>query len=263
MGKNKLPVSAIILAKNEEETIEECLESLYWADEIIVLDDESTDKTPLICKKYTPHVISRKMHIEGEQRNFGFNRAKNEWIFSIDADERVTKKLVDQITDFLNNPLLTKHYKALSIPIKTYIGDHWLRYGGWYPANKIRLFKKGSFYYDNQKVHPRGFFTGNAYYITGEILHYSYKNFHDYFASLNRQTTFEAEKLFKKGKKLSYVTMARKMIDRFFKAYIIKQGYKGGFLGFCISFINTLYQFQSHLKYWEILEKQKREKKVD
>ena len=252
---NKLPVTAVVLVKDEEANIEDCLRSINWVNEIIVLDDESTDSTPEMCRKHTSTVIRRKMENEGEQRNFGYNLAKNKWVLSIDADERVSPVLLAQVKDFFSKPDQMQKYTALSIPVKTFIGSHWIKYGGWYPGNKIRLFKKGCFHYEEKGVHPRGFFTGDAYYVTGDLIHYGYNNFAHFFASMNRQTTLEAEKMLQSGKKFSYFTILRKMIDRFIKAYFIKGGINGGFLGFVTSMFNSYYQFQSYLKYWELLKK--------
>ncbi len=188
------PVSVVVITKNEEENIADCLKSVSWADEIIVLDDNSTDKTVNIARQFTDKVFSRKMDIEGRHRNYAYSCAKNNWVLSLDADERVTSELAQEITKLSKGEMKDKAY---TIPIKSYIGKRWIRYSGWYPAPKVRLFDKRSFKYEEAEVHPRVFIDGSCGHLKKDIVHYSYKDFHDFFVSLNNQTTLEARKWLK------------------------------------------------------------------
>ncbi len=134
----KVPVTVAVITKNEENKIAKCLESLKWADEIIVLDDESLDKTVEIAKRYTDRVVTKKMEVEGKHRNYAYSLARNNWVLSLDADEVVSDGLRAELTElFKTEP----KDAAITIPIKTFIGDYWIRYGGWYPASKVRLFR--------------------------------------------------------------------------------------------------------------------------
>ena len=252
----KIPVSVVIITKNEEENIADCLKSVLWADEIIVLDDDSSDRTKEIAKQFTDKVFSRKMDIEGRHRNYAYSLAKNEWVLSLDADERASKELEDELRGLFKNPMKDKAY---TIPIKTYIGKRWIRYGGWYPAAKVRLFDKGFFKYEEAEVHPRVFIEGSCGHLTKDIIHYSYRDFHDFFASLNNQTTQEAKKWFKEKRKIGFLKMYRKFIDRFLKAYILKKGFKDGLVGFMVAYGSGLYQVMSYVKYWEMLKNEKGE----
>ena len=143
--------------------------------------------------------------------------------------------------------------KAFTIPIKTYIGERWIRYGGWYPAPKVRLFDRRAFRYEEVEVHPRVFIQGSCGHLKGDIVHYSYRGFHDFFASLNNQTTLEARKWFNEKRKIGFFGMYRKFVDRFFRAYIFKQGFRDGFLGLMTAYGGGLYQVMSYAKYWEML----------
>ncbi len=252
MEREKVPISVVVITRNEEENIASCLESAKFADEIVVLDDNSSDKTLEIAKGFTDKVFSRKMEIEGAHRNYAYSLARNDWALSLDADERISDELKGELEElFKKGPLKDK---AFTIPIKTYIGTRWIRYGGWYPAPKVRLFDKRYFKYEEAEVHPRAFIDGSCGHLTKDIMHYSYRDYHDFFASLNNQTTLEARKWFKEARKISFLKMYRKFIDRFLKAYIVKQGFRDGLLGFVVSYAGGLYQFLSYVKYQEMLK---------
>jgi len=251
----KVPVSVVVITKNEEENIESCLKSASFADEIVVLDDSSTDKTVAKARAFTDKVFTKKMDIEGAHRNYAYSLAKNDWVLSLDADERISAELAQELEALMKRPM---NDKAYTIPIKTYIGDRWIRYSGWYPAPKVRLFDKRCFTYEEVEVHPRVFIQGSCGHLKGDIIHYSYKDFHDFFVSLNNQTTLEARKWFKERRKIGFWKMYRKFVDRFLKAYIRKQGFRDGFLGLMISYAAGLYQVMSYAKYTEMLAREDR-----
>lgn len=248
---DKIPISVVVITKNEGEAIADCLRSAAsWADEIIVLDDYSADDTMAIARKFTDRIFSRKMDIEGRHRNYAYSLARNDWVLSLDADERVSDELKEELERLFEGPL---KYKAYTIPIKTYIGSRWIRYGGWYPAAKVRLFDKRSFRYEESEVHPRVYIEGEkSGHLKKDIIHYSYRNFHDFFESLNNQTTQEAKKWFKEKRKIGFLKIYRKFVDRFLRSYVLKQGFRDGLLGFIVSYGNGLYQVMSYAKYWEM-----------
>ena len=255
MGKT--PVSVVVIARNEEENIAKCLESLDWADEVIVVDDESTDKTPEIAKRYTDRVVIKKMEIEGKHRNYAYSLAKNDWVLSLDADEVVTSELADEIdTQFKQGQGIK--YPTCTIPIRTYIGNHWIRYGGWYPASKVRLFRKSKVKYEEVEVHPRILVDGDrrSVHLKKDIIHYSYRDFHDFFTSLNNQTTQEAKKWFNERRKIGFLKMTKKFYHRFIKAYFFKQGFKDGFIGFMVAYGGAMYQLMSYAKYKLLLKEE-------
>ena len=249
----KTPLSVVIITKNEEDNIADCLKSVSWADEAVVLDDYSTDNTVNVARQYTDKVFLRKMDIEGRHRNYAYSLARNRWVLSLDADERVSPELADELKKFLAEE---KHeFPAYSIPIRTYIGDRVIKHGGWYPAPKVRLFMKDKFKYEEAEVHPRVFIEGEySGCLKNDIIHYSYKDFQEFFNSLNNQTTLEARKWFKEKRKIGLPKTCRKFVDRFLKAYILKQGFRDGLLGFMVSYAGGLYQLLSYAKYWEMLQ---------
>jgi glycosyltransferase involved in cell wall biosynthesis len=248
MPKERL--TAVIIAKNEEAVIEDCLKSLKgWADEIIVLDDKSTDKTVEIAQAYADKVETRKMMVEGTYRNYAYSLASNDWVLSLDADEQVTAKLKSEIDEVLSSD---NEYTAYSIPLRNYIGGYWVKHGGWYPAAKVRLFRKSKFKYEDAGVHPRIFLDGECGHLKGDIIHKGYPDIGHFLGSLNYQTTKEAQKWFEDKRKMSLARALRKTLDRSFKAYILKAGYKDGFIGLVVGVFAGLYQFITYAKYRQL-----------
>ncbi len=246
---DKAPLSVVVIAKNEEKNIDECLRSVHgWADEIVIVDDESSDRTVELAKKYTDRIFHRKMEIEGVHRNWAYAQARNEWVLSLDADEHLSEELKEEIRQVLKD---TKFY-AFSIPLRNYIGSYWVRHSGWYPAGKLRLFMKSRFKYEEVGVHPRVFVDGQTGHLTKDIVHKGYPDFEHFLASLNRQTTLEAEKWIQTGRQMSLGRAVWRTLDRFPRSFIRKQGYKDGFIGFMIAFFASLYQIISYAKYWEM-----------
>jgi glycosyltransferase involved in cell wall biosynthesis len=252
----KIPISIAIIARNEEKKISGCLSSVEWASEIVMLDGYSTDKTEELARAFGAKIHKRKMAIEGAHRNYLYSLCSNEWVLSIDADERVAPELKNEIINTLKEEEKAPRHNAYSIPIKTYIGNRWARYAGWYPAPKVRLFRKGKFKYDeSSKVHPRIFLDGTSGFLKGDIIHYAYKGFADLFQNVNDQTTLQAKEWYEQEKKFSFFTLFRTTIDRFIRKYFFKGGIKGGFLGFVLSLADSMYQFESYAKLWELYNK--------
>ncbi|MCF7908770.1 MAG: glycosyltransferase family 2 protein [Candidatus Omnitrophica bacterium] len=253
-----VPITAVIISKNEAERIKDCLESVAsWAQEIILVDDESSDQTRQIAANYTDKILVRKMEVEGKHRNWAYAQSSNDWVLSLDADERLTPELkaeievvFDQLTDEV----------AFTIPRKNFLGDYWLRWAGQYPSAQLKLFKKSKFKWEEVEVHPRAFLKGKTTPLKEPLLHYTYRDFGDFLKKLNNQTTLEAKKWFdvykadpkKANYKMNLTHALWRYNDRFFRAYLRKKGWRDGFRGFMVSFFAALYQIISYAKYWEI-----------
>jgi glycosyltransferase involved in cell wall biosynthesis len=251
----KVPISVVVITKNEEKNIAECLKSVYgWADEVIIVDDESTDQTASIAQNYADKIFFRRMVNEGEHRNWAYAQTKNEWVLSLDADEVVTDELKEEI----ERVLPTAQLHGFAIPRRNYIGDYWIRYGGLYPAGQLKLFRKSKFRYEEVEVHPRVFFNGQTGHLTRDIIHKSYRDFTHFLAKLNNQTTLEARKWIKTGRKMSIGRALWRTMDRFPRTYFRKKGYKDGFIGFMVAFFASLYQIISYAKYWEMKNRKAR-----
>jgi glycosyltransferase involved in cell wall biosynthesis len=245
----RYPLTICMIVKNEERRLEAALQSVSWAQEILIVDDESTDRTVEVAKRHTDKIYHRKMDIEGRQRNFAISKATNEWVLSMDADERVTPELAKSLQEMVNAP--TPH-SGFDIAIKTFIGKRWIRAAGYYPAPKLRVFRKGKFRYEEERVHPRIIFEGTVGLLKGDLLHYSCENLTQFIAKFNRETELEALKWIRDKRKISLPNILRKVVDRFLKYYFIKGGITDGFMGFFMSTIHSLYQLHSYAKYWEM-----------
>jgi len=248
-----IALTVVILTKNEQKNIKDCLKSVYkWADEIIIIDDESTDSTRDIASQYADKILVKKMDIEGAHRNWAYQQAKNDWVLSLDADERVTEELKEEIADALNCP---GGKAVFSIPRRNFIGDYWVKYGGWYPSAQLKLFKKDKFKWEEVHVRTAAFTDGEAGHLKSDLIHYSYKDIADFINKQNRQTSLEVEKWIAQGKKIKAGKFIWRGIDRFFRSYIRKKGFRDGFYGFVAAYFASLYQFFSLLKYREIKHK--------
>ena len=247
---NKTPLSVVVITKNEAGRLADCLKSVDWAEEIIVVDDESTDGTVELARSLGAKVFGRKMDIEGKHRNYAYGLAGQNWVFSLDADERVTPELKDEIIQIVrDNP----NCNGYAVPRKNFIGDTWVRYGGMYPSAQLKLFRKGVFKYDEQaEVHPQAYMQDPRGQLKSDLLHYTYRDFADAIAKLDRQTDLEARKWFRENRKVGVFSIMRKTVDRFWKAYFSKQGYKDGVHGLFLAVNSGMYQFLSFAKYWEM-----------
>ena len=247
-------LSVVTIAKNEEANIAACVNNTKdWADEHIVVDDFSSDKTAEIAEANGAIVFQRKMDIEGVHRNWAYQRAKNEWVLSLDADEEVTPELKEEISKAIRSD----DHVVYNIPLRTYIGDYWVRHGGWYPGRKDRLFKKDEFKYEEVGVHPRVFYKGKCGRLNNDIIHKGYEDFAELFRGLNGQTSLEAEKWFNEKRKIGVGLMLWKACDRFFRTYVRKKGYKDGVVGLVVATNSAMYQVLSYAKYWELRQELK------
>lgn len=242
-----IPLSVVILAKNEAGRIRDCIESVRWADEILVVDDESTDDTVAIATSLGARVLKRNMDIEGRHRNWAYDQAKHEWVLSLDADERVTPQLAQEIAALFRGGV--PPYETYAIPRRNYIGSYWMRYGGWYPSAQMKMFKRSVFRWEETTVHPRGLSNKPWGTLQHDLLHFSYRDERDFLEKLDRQTTLEAQKWIADGRKVAFGKALWRTIDRALRSYLFKQGFKDGRLGFFAARMAGRYQWLSYVKY--------------
>ena len=256
---NKIPLSVVILTRNEEKRIAECIKSvLGWAKEIIVVDDQSQDKTREVAKGLGAKVFTEKIEIEGKRRNWGYSQGIHDWILSLDADERMQNELKKEIENTLSS---NTTFNAFTIPRKNFIGDYWIRGGGFYPSPQLKLFRKDKFKWEEVEVHPRAFLEGECGHLKNDLIHYTYKNWEDFVNKLNKQTTLEAKKWYKLSfenpKKARYKMNIPhalwRVLDRFVRTFLFKKGYRDGFIGFMVAYFASLYQIISFAKYRELV----------
>ena len=242
----RLPLSVIILTKNEAHRIRDCIRSVQWAEEVLVIDDESTDETIAIAQSLGARVLRRRMDNEGRHRNWAAAQATYEWIFNLDADERVTPQLAQEIRDVLTRGPTHDTY---AIPRRNFIGTRWIRYGGWYPSAQMRLFKRSVFRWEEANVHPRAICDRPWAVLRHDVLHFSYQDAEDFERKLDRQTTLEARKWLTDGRRVRLGKAVWRTIDRFFRSAILKQGFRDGRWGWFVAWMAGKYQWVSYVKY--------------
>ncbi len=238
-------VTVLILAKNEEHNMKECLETVDFADEIIVIDDFSTDKTKEISEAMGAKVIQRSMNGDwGAQQTFAIQQAKNEWIFFLDADERVTPSLVKAIERIVAE---NKKY-AFWIKRHNQFRHYKATHGIFRPDAVCRLMpQKGTIVVG--LVHPAFKYPYEDKYIEEYILHHTYDNWDQYGYKVNRYTTLAAEKYRKDGKSVSFVKdIVLRPIWAFLKIYILNLGFLDGKLGFIFSMNHYMYTMMKYTK---------------
>ncbi len=240
-----IPLSVVILTKNEAGRLRDCVESVRWADDILVIDDESQDDTVRLAESLGARVLRRKMDIEGRHRNWAYAQARHEWVLSLDADERVTPELAEELAAlFRDGPA----FETYAIPRRNYIGDRWVRFGGWYPSAQLKLFKRSVFRWEETSVHPRAI--GPQWgTLRHDLLHYSYRDLADFAAKQDRHTTLEAGKWVADRRRMSLGKAGWRAVDRFFRTYLFKQGFREGRLGWHVAWMAGNYQWASYRKY--------------
>ncbi len=245
-------ISVTIITHNEEENIENCLKSIKWADEIVVVDSFSADKTLAICKKYKAKIIKSKWLGYSRQKNLAIDKARNEWILSIDADERITKELLDEIKkEFERGDAADGYYIAR----KNFFLGKWIKQCGWYPDYNLRLFKKSKGRFIEREVHERAEVNGATKYLKHPLEHYTYKTLSDFISRLDRYSTLSAVELYKKGKRAGWSHLTIRPITTFLKMFFMKMGFLEGFYGILLSGLYSFYTFSKYAKLWEMDKK--------
>ena len=244
-------ISAVISAYNEEKKIEECLASVSWVDEIIFVNSSSTDKTAEIARRYTTKIFTRPNHpMLNTNKNFGFSKASSHWILCLDADERITKELREEIQALLQNPNQQIH--GYKIPRKNIIFGKWMEHAGWYPDYQLRLFRKGFGIFEEHHVHETVQIKGEIEPLNEHILHYNYETIHQFLYKLaNIYAPNEAYNLTRKRYVFDYLDAIRFPAREFLRRFFAQQGYKDGFHGFVLSFLMAFYHFVVFCHLWE------------
>lgn len=242
-------ISAVIITHNEERNLRDALESVRWADEIIVVDSMSIDRTVEIAREYTDKVYQRPWPGYVEQKNFAVSKAQHDWIFSIDADERVSETLKREIEEWRNSETTLSGY---FIPRKSFFLGRWIRHTSWYPDEKLRLFHKDRGRWEGGRVHESVYITDKTGYFKGELLHFSYRKISDYLRRLELYSTLAAEDYYERGKNIGFFTLTLNPFFTFIKNYIIKQGFRDGFPGLIVSILSSISAFFKYAKLWEL-----------
>ena len=243
-------ISVIIITKNEESQIEDCLKSVSWADEIIVVDSESTDRTIDISKKYTNKIYIRKWEGYAPQKSYALSLAGNEWVLSLDADERITDNLKNEImqNDF-------SRFDGYRILRENYFLDKLIISCGWGTDSQLRLFKRDKTTLTDRLVHEGFTVNGKIGILKHPMTHFTYNSMEKAITKINHDSSLQAIEMCEKKGKVTGIKIIAHGIAAFYKSFIGLKGYKDGVYGFCIAFIDSLTNFLTYIKIWEIQNK--------
>jgi (heptosyl)LPS beta-1,4-glucosyltransferase len=246
-------LSVTIIARNEEARIGDCLASVRWADEIIVVDTGSVDRTIEICHKYTPHVASRSWQGYAPAKNAALELATGDWLLSLDADERVSDALRQEIVALQQQPMASLA-AGYAIPRRNYLWGRWLRYGGLSPDYQIRLFKRGKGTFKARRVHESVVVDGPVERLQHPIQHYSYQGIGDVIQRLERYTDLAALDLRDQGQPFRVSALVLRPLGRFLRNYILKQGFRDGTPGLIMAVSYAYSVFVREAKLWEMTQ---------
>lgn len=246
----KSNLSVILITKNEENNVEDCLRSVSWANEIIVIDSNSTDKTVELAQHYTTKIYRKEWNGYSAAKNYAIEKANYEWILSLDADERVTPELKDEIIEVINDR--SKGYTGYKVARRAYFLGKWIKHCGWYPGYVVRLFRKDSGTFSNSRVHEKFELVGETGTLKHDLLHFTDDNLLHYFNKFNNYTSLAANDLNEKGRSFRVWHLFIKPVYTFFKMFILRRGFLDGLHGFVLSVLSSAYVFTKYAKLWEI-----------
>ncbi|GIV83546.1 MAG: glycosyl transferase [Candidatus Roseilinea sp.] len=242
-------LAVTIIAKNEADNIVECLESVTWANEIVVADSGSTDETCAIARRYTDKVFFHEWTGYADQRNFADSLVTTDWILALDADERVSEALRNEIQRMLSKSANDQTFQAFRIPIKDWMFGKFVNYGSWPHQRPIRLYRAGCATWRgavHESLHLRGAI-GDLY---SPILHYSHTSIRKFLDKLNTYTEIEAEEMFKAGRRVRLSHALAGALRAFLGQYVRLQGFRDGGHGLILAILMATYYFITRAKLW-------------
>lgn len=245
-------LSALVVAHNEEAELDDCLATLAFADELVVVLDRCTDGSRDIALAHKARIDEGGWDIEGDRRNRGIDLCTGDWVLEVDADERVTPALAEEI----RNTIANAPYGHFLIPYHNYVGDRLVEFGwgaAWGVSATVRLFAKDAEHgpakiWGDQRIHPALELKGEAGRLGAPMVHYVDRNISDMIARLDRYTTVRARDLRDSGDIGEFGHNVRRMFSRFWKCYVARKGYREGQYGFLIALMAALYPILSYLK---------------
>jgi len=242
-------LSVTVITRNEAADIGGALASVAWADEIVVVDSQSTDDTVAIARRFTHRVEVRAWPGYIAQKNYAASIASHDWILSLDADERVTPALATEIRSRLSS---TPAEAAFRIPRVTWHLGRWIRSTDWYPDFQLRLYDRRAAEWTGRYVHEAVTVRGAVGELRGELQHYAYRDIADHLETIDRYTTLAARQMHEAGRRASLLDLAMHPPAAFLRNYVAKAGFRDGAIGFVISRMNAYYVFLKFAKLWEL-----------
>jgi glycosyltransferase involved in cell wall biosynthesis len=242
------PVSVAIITHNEERNIRECLESVQWAEDIVVVDDFSTDATPEICRGYGARVFQEPWKGFAAQRNSAVDKTRHTWVLNIDADERITPELRDEIFYVLAAGEVKAGY---GIPYKNYFRGQWIRFGGWYPDYHTRFFRKDKGRYVEREIHEAVELDGELGRLKNPLIHIAYRDISGFAQKMESYSTLMARQYAREGKRAGAWTGFMHALYTFWSMFFLRGGFLDGANGLILAYLYSTYTF---LKYAKLMD---------
>lgn len=242
-------LSALVITKNEAHNLPECLSALNWVQEIVVVDAESDDSTAELAREFTDKVFVRPWPGYAQAKNFALAQCTGDWILWIDADERVTPELRQEICELLAKEPGRDGYE---IPrLANFLGK-WIMHGGWYPGYVLRLFRRERAVFNERAVHEGVQLEGKIGRLQNHLLHYTDPNLAHYLEKFNRYTLLAAEELQRQGRIFHWWDLVLRPSWFFLRMYLFKTGFLDGLPGFILARLSAAYVFTKYAKLWEL-----------
>lgn len=243
-----IPLSVIVITKNEEQNIADCLRSVEWAEEIILVDAASTDRTIEIARTFTPHVFVKEWMGFSAAKQFALDHAHHDWVLWIDADERVTPELAGEIENCVATRNTIAGYRVAR---RAYFLGQWIKHCGWYPGYVVRLFRRDKAKFSDHNVHEQLIIDEPIETLSHDLLHFTDNSLEHYFLKYNRYTSLAADEMFESGKRARVIDVILRPFLVFFKMYFLKLGFLDGMRGFVLCKLSASYVLTKYAKLWE------------
>ncbi|MFZ6016472.1 MAG: glycosyltransferase family 2 protein [Nitrospirota bacterium] len=242
-----IPLSVAIITKDEEINIGNSIESVKDAAEIVVIDSFSSDKTVEICRRYTDRVFQKEWQGYARQKQMAVDIAKGPWVLILDADERVTPALRDEITEILKNTVCNGFY----IPRKNFFLGKWIRHSGWWPDYTLRLFRKDTAFIEDREVHEKVIVKGRLGYLKNPVEHYTCRTISDFLQKIENYSTLSAEEMKVRDSIPGVFSLVLRPLFTFLKMFFLRRGFLDGVHGLILSVLYSYYTFLKYIKVWE------------
>ncbi|OIO55932.1 MAG: glycosyltransferase family 2 protein [Alphaproteobacteria bacterium CG_4_10_14_0_2_um_filter_63_37] len=245
---SKMPISVAIIAMNEEEKIDECLASVAWAEEIVVVDSGSTDRTLEIARTYTDRVVHRDWSGHIDQKNYALSLCSHDWVLSLDADERVGPELREALLQLREQG--PGDFQGFEFNRVTWYLTRWIRHGEWYPDPKLRLVRQDVARWEGTNPHDRLVVEGKVGRLEGDLYHQSFSNIEEHLDTIQSFSSIAAREAIARGRDATVFTMLGHGLFAVFRYYVLQQGFRDGIPGVIIAVLSGCAAFTKYAKIW-------------